>query len=48
MNKHHWLQLFADDGGEAPAQAPEEAPAQRQKPAPPPGTGSRWRKFMNG
>ena len=26
MNKHHWLQLFADDGGEAPAQAPEEAP----------------------
>ena len=26
MNKHHWLQLFADGGGESPAQAPEEAP----------------------
>ena len=29
MNKHHWLQLFADDGGEAPGTAAEASPAAR-------------------
>lgn len=36
MNKHHWLQLFADDGGEAPAQAPEEAPGTAAEASPTP------------
>lgn len=44
MNKRHWLQLFADDGGESPAQAPEEVPGTPAEASPPDPAARHWQQ----
>lgn len=49
MNKHHWLQLFAEDGGgeapaEVPAEVPAEAPGTQAEASPPDPTARHWQR----